>query len=193
MTTELSKLTLKEIMEDLADDKPTPITVQKEAAKRLAEIINGGVPINLPVISQEQKKDMEEREKRQNAPKSYSQIQLISVPDHYRQDYPQLFQIINRKGDSNKNKTIELEVNKQKIVWNTQINKAHTKAIKSQPLIENEIIKNNYKLEEYNPKEEVTNFENLRFEVLLTFNDKMKLKFEFYDMQNGIAQYLYIE
>lgn len=118
-TIDPKKLTTDKIIADLIDAKSTPIAVQQEAGKRMIEMQKGLLPTiptipTPPKLTDEQKKDLEEREKLQNAPKEYTQIQLLSVPINYFDTHPELFGIIQKKGNSKDNEIIEIVVGELK-------------------------------------------------------------------------------
>jgi hypothetical protein len=109
-------LTTEKIIADLIDAKSTPLVIQQEAGKRMTEMQKALLPmvITTPKITPEEKKELEEREKLQNAPKNYTQIQLLSIPMNYLDSHPELFRIINKKGNSKENEIIEIAVGELK-------------------------------------------------------------------------------
>jgi hypothetical protein len=184
-------LTNEEIIAELIDDKSTPIIIQKEAGDRLAKLTSTA-PLFFE-LTDEQKAENQKREEQQNAPKEYSKIQLLSVPSGYQKDYPELFELLDKKGNSKDDDTVEININRQKITSNNLISEEDMKAAKYSALTVNERINREYKLQLFTPTETPDNFEDLHFPVKLVFDDKISLHFRYYDNSGEVGQYLFVK
>ena len=185
-------LTNEQIAQDLMDDKSTSEEIQKEAGKRLLSSSIDPFEIPEPIkLTPEQLEQLEAQMAEQNKPKSYSKVQFLSVPQEYRQDYPELFQIQERTVVDKVDQVLTITGNVQKIKLNNQIDKSDLNAV-NYKVLEPNYMTERYVLQCYCPTENPENFEDMRFYILLEFQEQITFNFTFWDGQNGVAQYLFV-